>query len=163
MKILNRKLVISCIIGFILSNAFVLYYIENHKSLIFSGTLRQIEIDKSKKYEIVTVKKLIEQYSNIEFADNKYKDNVITISGKIFSINSEKDYTEINLYSDEFLYNNIKCYMYEKYDKSYKQDDIVMITGIVKGKFFDIILDYCYLEGNRNDYKSNSKGFSFQK
>lgn len=132
---------------------FLLIYGNNEKNPIFSQN-KNIKINTDIKYPEINIDNLLKDYcENEEYGNNEYRDKIYTVIGRIENIESEEDYVTINLYSDTYKYINVSCTLNIKEndrkerDKiiKYRQNDKIKITGLVIGKFYDIILDNCII------------------
>jgi hypothetical protein len=141
-------IIITVIVNF---SIFLIYLNPKNTNLVFSQK-RNVKIDKNFKYDEISVETLVNKYTeNEEYGNHVYKDKIYTVYGKINYIESDENYITINLYSDKYLYINVSCNIFKKDIKKkdniikLKQNDNIKITGIIKGKFYDIIVDNCII------------------
>lgn len=150
---MKKKYIVSIILVAIVANLIFLCIINKNKSIIFQNKTL-IEVDSKKTYKKISVEKLTTEYKNEVYGDKKYKDKVFTVYGKLREVKVGDDCLTVVLYCDEYRFDDIVCYVDNVYkDKfsKYKTDDIIKLSGIIRGKFYDIVIDDCIYISGGND------------
>lgn len=106
-------------------------------------------------YYITATELLDEVKENGVAADNKYKDKVIQVTGKVGSINNDisgHSYVTLVHYEDIFSITTVQCYFNKKNIEqivNLKPDEIITVYGTYKNSTFNIILNNCQVVGEK--------------
>lgn len=114
--------------------------------IIFFMTKKENKIDTSPKetqaisgYMQLNAKDMLDDLKeNPSKAEKKYKGQLVEITGKVYNIDPERKYINIDGVSDEFTLTGISCYLQTEEQINYIKDiNIGQITR-VKGKITDV-------------------------
>ncbi len=131
---MHRKNLIISVLGLLILGSLVAYKMYNKP---------HVEVTKVKAFETLTANALVEHFNNNEeAATTKYMNQVLEVSGRVSTIETENDVTTIYLESDDLL-KSVSCEIDGELDQQLKEGDQVTVRGICAGSLMDVVLVQC--------------------
>ena len=97
--------------------------------------------DADYKLDAVT---LFDEFNNNEAASNKkYISKVLVVTGKVESLEKDKNGAQVVIISSNDSFNGVMCTMESEENLNIKVGDTISLKGICTGKLSDVILNKC--------------------